>query len=95
MFEDGKKDKKFLEILEKKLISGDFQLLPYVLNKEDAIKKSNMEGNVHHDQIAKDDKSMGKNIKSKNGKKSINTFDAARNLAQRQTNKIVKKKLKN
>ena len=47
---------------------------------------------MHHDDLAKDNPEMGKKVTNKRGK-SINTHDAARDVATRHSAKIVKKKL--
>lgn len=94
IFEKGIKDTKFKKILESELETGHFETVPYLMNKEKAIDDMHRKGKTHHDDIAKDNEEMGKTIKSKDGKKSINTFDAARSVAKRHSEKVVKEKVK-
>ncbi len=59
-----------------------------------ALLSCDVPGETHHYDIAKDNKKMGKIIKSKDGKTSINTHDAAVDVAKRKSEKVVKEVVK-
>jgi RHS repeat-associated protein len=89
LYEDALNDAKFTdEYLKPKLKTGEFDVFDYIKGKDK--EKTNKRGETHHDEIAKDKKSMGKTITSKDGKKSINTHDAAVDAAKRKSEKVVK-----
>ena len=92
LFQDAiSMDNKFKNILKNKLKTGHMDVGTYVLDKETDIEQTHKDGNVHHDDIAKDNLEMGKEIKGKNG--SINTFEAAKSLAIKNVTIYLDKKL--
>jgi len=93
IYEDALNDASFTDgYLKPKLKTGEFDLVDYI--KGDDKKKTNKRGETHHDEIAKDNKKMGKDITSKDGTKSINTHDAAVDVAKRKSEKVVKEVIK-
>ncbi len=93
LYEDALNDASFTEgYLKPNLKTGEFDLADYARGKDK--EKTKKRGETHHDEIAKDNKKMGKVIKSKDGKKSINTHDAAVDAAKRKSEKVVKEVVK-
>lgn len=83
----GKEDKKFKkEYLKPRLKTGEFHTLTYLTGQD--VEKTHEDGEVHHDDIAKDNPEMGVTILGTNG--SINTFKAAKEVATRHSEEIIK-----
>ena len=78
--------------LKPRLHTGDFGGAGYVLDKEKDIQETHEKGKDHHDDLAKDDLSMGKKVTNSKGE-TLNTHTAARDVATRHSTKIIKKKL--
>ena len=90
IYDKGIQDENFANnYLKGKLKTGEFNLLRYLNPFKSDVGETNAEGDVHHDDIAKDSEEMGRTINGTNG--SVNTFDAARAVATRHTKKVAKK----
>ena len=88
IFSEGVSNEKFLNTyLIPNLKSGEFHLGDYLQGKD--VKKTNKGGNIHHDQIAKDNTDMGQEVYSTDGKSSINTYDAAVKTAEKESLRVV------
>ncbi|MBX7204091.1 MAG: hypothetical protein K1X81_01580 [Bacteroidia bacterium] len=74
------------------LKTGSFNLFRWLLGIDKLYTKW-VKGEKHHDEMAQDEESKAKVVKSKDGKKSINTFRARVILAKKSSKKILKEKL--
>jgi RHS repeat-associated protein len=84
----GKQDRKFKkQYLKPRLLTGEFHTGAYLMGQD--VDNTHEDGEVHHNDIAKDNPEMGTTYLGEDGSK-INTFDAAKNVATRHSEEVIK-----